>query len=49
METACGFAFAEYLKGIDEGKAYFAGEGDWCDQEGCPEIATVTRTLIHRY
>jgi len=41
VETACGFAYAEYMRGIDEGKAYFAGEGDICDQEGCAEPATI--------
>jgi hypothetical protein len=30
------------LESMDNGLGYFAGEGDFCDQEGCSEIATVT-------
>ena len=41
VEIACGFAFADYVRGIDEGKAYFAGTGKLCDQEGCAKPATV--------
>ena len=39
VKTACGFAYAEYVRACDDGKAYFAGEGDFCDQEGCSEKA----------
>ncbi len=42
VETACGFLMAEYYHALDEGKGYFAGEEDLCDQEGCREKATVT-------
>jgi len=42
VETAIGFLYADYHRAIDDGKAYFAGEGDRCDQEGCADIATVT-------
>jgi hypothetical protein len=30
------------LDSMDNGLGYFAGEDDFCDQEGCSEIATVT-------
>jgi hypothetical protein len=49
METAVAFAGAEYYRAIDDGKAYFAGEGDRCDQEGCSEPATVTYKLKKQY
>lgn len=42
VETACKFLPAVHAMACDEGKAYFAGEGDICDQEGCSKPATVT-------
>jgi len=42
---ACVMAGTEYLRAQDDGKGYFAGEGQLCDQEGCHEIATVTLRL----
>ena len=42
VETACGFLMAEYYRAMDDGKAFFAGENDYCDQEGCSDKATVT-------
>lgn len=42
VETACGFAFSTYVRACDDGKAYFSGDGEHCDQEGCSELATVT-------
>lgn len=41
MEVATASLGYHYLNAIDDGKAYFAGEGDACDQEGCSETATV--------
>jgi len=38
-----------FLKAIDDGRAWFAGEGDFCDQEGCSEPATVTYRLRKSY
>lgn len=32
-----------------DGKGFFAGEGDACDQEGCAETATVWLKKIHAY
>lgn len=49
METAMGFAYADYCRAVDEGYACFAGEGDFCDQEGCSEKATVKCTLKASY
>jgi len=42
MEYACGFLYAAYEEAISEGKAYFAGDGIHCDQEGCSKPCTVT-------
>jgi len=44
VQTACGFAYAEYSRACDEGRAYFAGEAEFCDQEGCS--ATATHRLV---
>lgn len=41
-ETAVMLLGAAWLSAIDDGKAFFAGIGDFCDQEGCAEKATVT-------
>ena len=40
VQTACGFLYAEHGKACDDGHAYFAGEGNLCDQEGCKAEAT---------
>src|SRR5262245_527631 len=42
VETACMFLPGFILEAQDDGKAFFAGEDDFCDQEGCAEKATVT-------
>lgn len=49
VETACQFASSVYLSAIDDGKAYFAGDGITCDQEGCAEPATVFLKLKSEY
>ena len=46
VETACGFAYGDYLRGIDDGKAYFGGDGKICDQEGCAEPVAVKYRLL---
>jgi len=46
VETACNLLSFHFLQAIDEGKALFAGEGDFCDQEGCAETATVVLEQI---
>src|SRR5689334_5105636 len=30
-----------FIEAVDSGKAYYAGEGNTCDQEGCEQKATV--------
>ncbi len=30
-----------YAEALDHGRGYFAGEGNYCDQEGCAKLATV--------
>ena len=39
VKTACGFAYAAHAEACDNGHAYFAGEGEVCDQEGCADKA----------
>jgi hypothetical protein len=41
VETACGLLYGWHVKGCDDGKAYFAGDGMTCDQEGCHEPALI--------
>lgn len=41
IDRACALLYADLRKAIDDGKAYFAGDGKFCDQEGCNELATV--------
>lgn len=38
-----------FLESVDNGFGYFAGEGDFCDQEGCSDTATVTYRLKRIY
>lgn len=45
VEMACVFASTDYYKAQDDGKAFFGGIGDKCDQEGCAEVATNTLKL----
>ncbi len=49
VEIACAFASAVYLGAIDDGHAYFGGDGILCDQEGCSDIATVFLKLKAEY
>jgi hypothetical protein len=49
IEHACGFLMAEFYRAIDDGKGYYAGEDDLCDQEGCSEQATVTYRVKKRF
>lgn len=49
IEYAVRLLDADYINAIESGKAFFAGEGDRCDQEGCENEATVTYKLKHRY
>ena len=49
VETAAKFLAYLHANACDEGKAYYAGEGDFCDQEGCSAKATATYRLKQRY
>lgn len=40
IEYGAGLVYARLLEAQDNGKAYFAGDGIHCDQEGCSEKAT---------
>lgn len=40
VETACYLVGAKHMMLTDEGKGYFAGERNVCDQEGCTATAT---------
>ena len=49
VETAARFLDYVVAKAIDDGKAYYAGEGNTCDQEGCFNDATVIYKLKKRF
>ena len=49
VETAMAFLPSEWHRAIDDGKAYFATEGDWCDQEGCAELAETVLRVKQRF
>lgn len=49
VETGARLVDARLLEACDDGKAYFAGEGDFCDQEGCSNTATWRHTLKAKY
>ncbi len=49
VQTACGLLFAWHVEAQDDGKAYFAGDGLTCDQEGCHEPATVRYRLVRAF
>jgi hypothetical protein len=42
VEVACKLLAWYHSKACDDGKGYFTGEDELCDQEGCAEKATVT-------
>lgn len=45
MENAMAFLSYKAVCAGENGAQYFGGEGDWCDQEGCSQKATVTYQL----
>lgn len=49
MERAMAFAAWRYGQACDDMHGYFAGEGEYCDQEGCAEKATVAYRLKKQY
>lgn len=48
-KTAAGMLYAWYVRAVDDGKGYFAGDGLTCDQEGCSEPATVRYEKLASY
>lgn len=49
IEGAVKMLYAHFAQAHDEGKMYFAGEGDFCDQEGCKEKATIVYRLKKKF
>lgn len=49
IQTACHHLGYHHDAAIDDGKAFFAGEGAACDQEGCAEPATVWYRKLANY
>lgn len=49
VEAAVKYLPMVWGQAIDEGKAMFAGEGEFCDQEGCSDKATVFYKLKKDY
>lgn len=49
VETAAKFLPMVIARAHDDGKAFFAGENDICDQEGCAEKGTVKLRLKKQY
>lgn len=49
MDYAVGYIFSRYHDAIDNGHAYFAGDGIHCDQEGCAEPYTVRYRVLNKY
>lgn len=46
IETAAHLLSYHLLEACDNGKGFFAGESDICDQEGCANPATVSLEII---
>lgn len=46
IETAIRLLDYYFLEACDNGKGHFAGEDEFCDQEGCKEIATTVLEQI---
>lgn len=42
MDYAVWLLSHSYIEALDNGYGYFAGESDYCDQEGCSNKATIT-------
>lgn len=49
METAAGLCYAHYVRAVDNGNGYFAGDGIHCDQEGCNEKAAFKYSIKQDY
>lgn len=49
ISAAIKFLPIVHARALDDGKGYFATEESFCDQEGCPEQATVFYRLKKRF
>lgn len=49
VETACALLAAFHAEACDDGKGFFAGEREVCDQEGCAAPATTTYRMKAGY
>jgi hypothetical protein len=49
VEAACAQIGYHHANGLDNGKGFFAGERNICDQEGCSEPATTALKLKKGY
>lgn len=49
VEMGCIFAAVTYYEALDNGMAYFAGDGIHCDQEGCNAAAEVRYQLLKTF
>lgn len=49
METACAFMGYKYVAACEGTHQYYAGESDWCDQEGCSNKATIYYKRKYHY
>lgn len=49
LETACGMVYAKLMEAMDNGQAYYAGDGKMCDQEGCSKEAKFIYRIKQSY
>lgn len=49
IERACAFVAYFHARACDEAHAYYAGERDVCDQEGCCEPAKWKHVLLAKF
>lgn len=49
VDAACKFLYSLYATALDNGKGYYGGIDDFCDQEGCKEKASVKMLLKQNY
>ena len=49
IEHACGFLYSTFQSAIEDGKAFFAGDGVHCDQEGCSNLRSVEYRILKRF
>lgn len=49
VETAVHMLSGVWFRARDDGHGYFAGEEDFCDQEGCKEPAIITYRVRREY